>query len=291
MKAHIVLPDVPSHAVSRTIAALTKHAPSSVSFVEDSHEADLVILNVIGGQDRTRMAVDRLITEGRRVAMIQYCVRSTMRPSTEGWQPLWHKASLVWSYYDLPNLCRVDGVTPDFEFYHAPLGVDAKVFKPPVRRSHKYLVCTSGQSALTESVREAIYAARRVNRKVLHLGPELKRGPDVVCQWGLSDAGLARLYGECDYVLGLRRIEGFELPAAEGLLCGSRPVVFDKAHYHQWFDGWASFIQEGPRDEVIDSLESIFKRKPKPVTRAERVAAAMLFNWNIIITGFWERLA
>ena len=70
MKAHIVLPDVPSHAVSRTIAALMKHAPSSVSFVEDSHEADLVILNVIGRQDRTRMAVDRLITEGRRVAMM-----------------------------------------------------------------------------------------------------------------------------------------------------------------------------------------------------------------------------
>jgi hypothetical protein len=108
----------------------------------------------------------------------------------------------------------------------------------------------------------------------------------------LEDEQLAAIYNECEFTSGLRRIEGFELPAAEGLLCGSRPIMFDKPHYKHWYGDWAYYIPELDREGVLECLKFIFdNEKAKPVTDEEWENAAALFNWPRLVGDFWRQLA
>lgn len=291
MKVYVKPPKVDSRAPQRVEQALIDYAPPGLEFTHKFGSAELIVLHVFGRQDATTRAVRQIMDSGRRYAIIQYCVRSTLRPSTEGWWPLWKYADLVWSYLDLPELCREDGmVSGGFEFYHAPLGADHAIFRPGSLQQRRFVIATSGRTAVTEGIREAIHAARRVNRMVFHLGPQLRRGPGVVCVGDIDDRTLAYYYRQCDYVAGLRRTEGFELPAAEGLLCGARPICFDRAHYRKWYEPWAVFIPEGSRDGVIDNLERVFRQRYEPPAEEEIEAARELFDWRRIIGDFWERV-
>ena len=92
------------------------------------------------------------------------------------------------------------------------------------------------------------------------------------------------------FVSGLRRTEGFELPVIEGLFCGCRPVVFNSANYRQWFDGFAEFIEEGPRGEVLGQLVALFAQPLRPVTPEALERARARFNWETIVRGFLDRL-
>lgn len=268
---------------------LASYAPGSVEIVDKEADADLVVLHVIGRRDATHRRTRRLLDRGQRYAMIQYSLRSTMRPHTSSWLPLWRGAVVTWSYYDLEARCAEDWTPFDFRFYYAPLGADSEIFWPR-KKERQYVIGTSGHSAVTEGVREAAFATKRVGRSMLHLGLELNRGPDIVCKSGVGDDVLASLLSECDFVAGLRRTEGFELMAAEGLLCGARPICFDRDHYRQWYEPWAVFIPEASRDEVISSLEAVFREGAQPVTEEERLAASERFDWQSIIAGFWERV-
>jgi hypothetical protein len=276
----------------RVVDALERYAPDSVELVEDRLDAELIVLHIIGRRDRATRNAMRLLENKQRYAVIQYALRSTQKKHTSAWLPLWRGASVVWSYYDLEAWCAQDWTPFDFPFYHAPLGVDSEVFWPR-RRERKFIIGTCGHQAVIEGIREAAFATKRVGGTMLHLGPELRRGPDIVCKQNIvaisDDEMLACLLSECQYVGGLRRTEGFELMAAEGLLCGARPIFFDRAHYRQWHEPWGVFIPEGTRGEVIGYLEALFRSPPLPVTDAERKAAAELFDWKRIVGGFWER--
>ncbi len=282
-KVFLKPPTVASFSLQRVATQLEKYKPDDVEIVTNPKKADLVILHVIGRQDRMLDQASKCAD----YAVIQYAVRSTLRPETGGWMPLWNAARLVWSYYDLELLCNEDGVNHSHvNFYHSPLGVDA-VFSQNTEEK-KYLVMTTGQSYLTEGVRECIVAAQ--GQPVAHLGHQLRK-KYVTCKTGLTDEELAQYYSECLYVSGLRRVEGFELPAAEGLLCGARPILFDRPHYRQWFEDFGIFIPEAPREEVVSSLKYIFDHKVGlPVTKQEQDKARELFNWETIIKGFWERV-
>src|SRR3990172_12486527 len=84
MKAYIMPPDVPSHAVTRVMEALARHAPRypqrHVDIVSNINDADLVVLNVIGRQDKIRALTEKLTQQRKRYAVIQYCLKSTLRP-------------------------------------------------------------------------------------------------------------------------------------------------------------------------------------------------------------------
>lgn len=279
-----------SNGLRRVEHALVRHKPGWVQITHDIEEADVVILHVVGRQDQTTAQIQKL--KGKKYAMIQYALESTMRPKVDGWLPLWEEASLVWSYYDLPQKCYEQGKRVQFRFYHSPLGAN-HIGKYNVSGNNDvYTIATSGLDYLTESVRECIRATDRVGGKVFHLGAMLNRDQDFVeCAKGISDEKLAEYYSHCQFVSGLRRDEGFEFPAAEGLLCGARPILFDRPHYRQWYYDLGVFIPEEPRDKVIESLHKVFLMGTDPVSVVEIAEARRRFDWNIIIKKFYERLA
>ena len=293
---NVFIPSNGDRAITRIINALKRYAPPSVAFVPREEAADLVVIFVTGAQDRTRKTVERLTSRGQRYAIVQICLRSTKRPHTRHWRPIWHGAELVWSWLDLNGAMADDGEEDALDYYFAPLGVDdafqgaaTKDQDASEPEQRTYLIATSGLNWFTESIRECASAAARVNRRVFNLGPELYR-PIVECYSGISDQDLAHSYSQCDFVSGLRRKEGFELPAAEGLCCGARPILFDTPGYRRWYEPWGLFIPERSRDEVIASLVALFRQGPNPAKDHERREAAERFDWATIIPGFWSRL-
>lgn len=263
-----------SLAVRRVVNALKKYVPSHVEIADDIDDAELVVLHINGRLERNTKYIESL---DKPYTIIQYAVKSTRNPEAEEWMPMWTNAELVWSYLYLEG---------EFDFYHAPLGVDSDVFYP-VDVEPQYLALTTGEGYLSESVREVMVAARLVGGDVAHLGPHLgKDGIDYFS--GMNDSELNYLYNKCHYVSGLRRIEGFELPAAEGLLSGTRPILFDKPHYKDWYDGLAVFIPETHRDQIVKDVEGVFKEGVKPVTESEISEGKDRFNWEQIIMDFWR---
>lgn len=285
-------PDTASRGILRVCDALIDYLPNHVGIASEPSEADLTVLHVWGRQESTKRKIDALKASGKQYAIIQYVLRSSMRPHTKDWIDMWNGAKLVWSYYDLPQLCIDDGIRhAPFDppnFYHAPLGVDASVFYK-INEYKPYVIATCSQGYLTEGVKEAYRASRRVGKRMFNLGMELnKEGMD--CKTGITDEELAMYYSQSQFVSGLRRVEGFELPVIEGLLCGARPIVFDRPEMRKWFGNYAVFIPEEDREKTVDNLEHIFKMGAKPVTDEELALAKKQFDWSIIVGEFWKRV-
>jgi len=209
--------------------------------------------------------------------VIQYALRSTQKPNTHNWVDLWNNALAVWSYYDLIELCKEDGADCKFNFYHGPLGTRFNRGK----EASDFLIATSGLSYLTESVRECMAVANELNKKVFHVGPNLGY-KNTIYSDGIDDELLAYHYSHCEYVSGLRRIEGFEFPVIEGLMCGARPIVFDKPHYRKWFNNYAIFIQENDRENVKKALQEVLRRDAIPVSEKEKLEIKNKFSWDTI---------
>lgn len=292
MRVYFVEPDTPSIATTRVRQAFERYAPDGVVFTSDAGEADLRIIPAIGRRDRVRRHADAALRLDQDYAVLQYCLRSTLEPHTSEWADIWSEAVCVWSYYDLRAWCYEDATDWPLgnRFYHAPLGVDGTVFTETFTAHRPYVVCSSGRAWLTEGARECSLAAQAVGRESLHLGPMFKSRPWVRSVSGVTDTELAGLYSQCDFVSGLRRVEGFEMPVIEGVLCGARPVVFDQPHYRTWFGEFAEFIPERPRPYVLADLTELFANGARPVTDDEKALVRMRFNWKTLMKGFWERL-
>lgn len=282
-----------SRAMDRVAKNLIVYMGHGIQPVNLQEDADLELLHVIGYPE-TVAAIDRITSAGKKYGVIQYCLRSTQEPNTEKWLDIWKGAEIVWSYYDLDQACKEDqqfvGARALSRFYISPLGADAKVFQP-VPSKRPYAILTSGYIPETEGVLEAELATQECGMKMVHLGPVDDRyGSHVRTVLNISDPQLAEQYSLCRYVAGLRRVEGFELPAAEGLLCGARPIMFDRPHYRRWFENLADFIPEGTGPEVVEYLIEKFREPESNVTKDQLQEAVKRFNWETIIGGFWAKL-
>jgi hypothetical protein len=274
--------------MERVTVALKRYAPTGIDFVTDRRDAHLVILHVIGYPE-TETAVQHLRAGGQSFALIQYCMRSTQKPSTRDWLEIWRGANLVWSYYDIPKLMEADNVfDPSINFYCSPLGVDPVFTDRKLQEVKTFTMLTSGFVVESESIAECEAAVQRVGGRQFHLGPRDACPTAELAGVGVGDPTLADAYTRSAWVAGLRRAEGFEMPAAEGLCCGARPIMFDAPHYRRWFEPWAQFIPEGTFDEVADAITDIFRQGCVLVTEAEQKAAIERFNWKTIVEGFWE---
>jgi hypothetical protein len=283
LKAFVKAPGAMSRAMFRVEKALTRYAPRDVEIVQRAKDADVQILHVIGGDALSYQS------DAARTAAIQYCV------STAGggdWQSFWSRQLCTWSYYDLHTQMPHDAC-----FYHAPLGLD-DAFKEPILGSplRPIGVITSGYvtGPGAEAILEVAIAAHAAGLRVMHIGPKpvptsLKTKIDMPPGWrnveGVSDDELANLYRSARWVSGLRFVEGFELPVIEGLACGARPIVFERADMRQWYSANAVFVPEA--GNLVEALTGIFSEQPDDVTAHERAEVIAQFNWKPIIEDFW----
>ncbi len=290
-------PDL-SGAMHRVAQALARYVPAGVKVTPNADSADLVVVHTIGTD--VWPVIDRLRERGQRYVMMQYCMRSTQEPNTSHWLDYWRNAECVWSYYDLEAAIAEDGedvelaarVAEALPFYYAPLGADPEVFFPQIVVGDRYGILTSGYVAESECVGECTEAARRAGLKVFHLGPALDcHGPHVTVRLGIPDDALQRAYCLSDFVAGMRRCEGFEMPAVEGLFCGARPIMLDRSHYRAWFNDFAEFVPEVNPETLTECIADILIRGGErgPVTEQEMVSARVKFNWKTLVTGFWNR--
>jgi hypothetical protein len=118
MRVYLHLPE-PNRGLLRITDALTRHAPPHVELVTDHKQADLSILFAIGRVN----ALMRFASECRRYAVVQVCLRSTLKPDTRDWSPLWERAAVVWSYYDLVRLALEDGLYINSAVLPRPAGI------------------------------------------------------------------------------------------------------------------------------------------------------------------------
>ena len=298
---------VPTHysrAIARIGDALAKYAPSDVAvkrippmrkdtrrtvLVPGEAEGDVVVIFANGLRDHQQALAERCIERGQKFAVVQIALRTTRHPHTSQWRDLWSKATVVMSYYPLAEWIKHDGGHEiDFDFYNAPLGVDSTIFFDR-KVDRTYVICTSGQRRNQEGVGECDDAAIVTGGSIFQLGPSFSMRSPTTFLTNLSDNALAEMYSRCQFVSGLRRHEGFELPAAEGLLAKARPILYDRPHYRMWYEGLAEFIAEGSPAQVTADLTRLFRSGPCPVTDAERSEGARRFNWESIAKGFWER--
>lgn len=278
---------LPDSAITRISTALKAYRPENCILVEHPAEADFIVLCAYGHRRKMKYYADDIVRQGKKYAVVQLSVRSTPNPKTEDWIPLWEASSLVWSYYDLPELCWVDGNKVNFKFYHAPLGVDSEIFKES-QSVRKFIIAGTGTGRgwNHECKNEILAAAKEVDKPVFHLGTG-ENTNEITYSNNMDDALLAKYYSQCGFVSGLRRIEGFELPVLEGLLCGARPICFDKPHFRMWFNGLAQFIPED--SNIITNLVRIFQSSAKPISKPEKDYVIKTFNWERICKEFWRQ--
>lgn len=286
------IPKTLSQAMYRVSTALREHLPCEIA--ETPEDADLQILHTIGHLAERHLRNDNY-------AIIQYCSRSKTADQSSlvdltPWEPLWEKAKVVWSYYDIPSELEKDHWLND-KFYLAPMGVPKLFLEPfPVEMERDYGVMTSGyvSGPGAEAIEEVAIAAHKLSMNVLHLGPHPKGMHFFPPRWSsvlnVTDEQLSMYYHRCLWVSGLRHIEGFELPIIEGLMCGARPIAFDRPETRRWFDKHAYLIPECHGKELVEHLMLFMKNPPVAVTDAEREIVARKFNWETIVRGFWGKL-
>lgn len=279
-----------SRAMTRVARAMEKYAPlRTIEVVRHRTDADLEVLHVIGYPE-TVARVEELKQQGKKYAIIQYCIRSTQEPNTDKWMDIWAGAEWVWSYYDLVALAYEDKVKCRFNnFYHAPLGIDEEFTRDIPAMAHKvYGLTTSGYVAESECVDLAIEATKQAKLNHFHLGPKISSEPHVTYSLGVNDRLLASIYRRCAMVSGLRRVEGFELPVIEGMACGARPIVFDRRHYREWFGAFATFIPETDDNaQIVENIHTALKFY-NPVSDVERFQVIEYFDWKRILSPLWN---
>jgi hypothetical protein len=261
---------IKNFAISRIEGALKRYAPSNIEFVDREKDADFVIIYAYSQRRKVDKRIKWILERGQKYAIMQIAVRATPCPQVSDWIGMWEKAEVVWTYLDLASYCEEEGQDVTFNFYHSPLGVDSKVFKETDQeRFYKIIVGDSRD----ETVNECIEAAE---------------GDVYMLGTGVSDKELALAYSQSEWVSGLRRKEGFEMPVIEGLMCGARPICYERDHYAQWFGDMVEYIPEDVA--TVQFLKNLFSHPPRPVSKKEKQIIKDIFDWKPIVEGFWSQV-
>ena len=280
MKVYVEpIPLTLSQAMHRVARALKRYAQPDIQFVNRPEQADLQVMHVIGLDSMEALKAPKYV-------VIQYCLMTT-DAANNVWKDIWTKAEMVFSYYDLNKV-----MDQPFNFLRSPLGVDSIFFEPRINLKDLGVITTgyvSGPGA--EAIEEVAIAASLAGLKGFHVGPHpvgMGKPPlGWVHQLGVTDEELANLYSRARWVAGLRHVEGFEMPMAEGFACGARPIAFDREDMRHWWGDSAIYVQERSGRPLIQDLVEIFRNEPQPITDAERLRHEDIFNWERIVNDFW----
>lgn len=281
-----VLPSSLGRAMYRINKNMRKYAPEWVEFTDDKSKAEFQILDVIGKGSLEYLYKDNY-------AILEHCFLSSDDASKETWMPVFDKAKLVGTYMDLPRLIGSNS----FNFHRMPWGADPEIFFRLDDAEKYYSILTTGHVAETESIKEVYDALESTSGNIVHVGHDFKLGNRFRHFENISDESLVSLYNKSYYVSGLRKMEGFELPILEGLLCGARGVCYNSEHYSYWYGDLVEYVEEDDyaklgsySERTKQQLEELFSKLYRPVTDGEIELIKTKFSWKSIMQTFWKEL-
>lgn len=257
---------------------LKRYAPNRIKFVQDVVDADVQIVNVTRLSDLSKVKCKNYI-------VLFHCRGEWSEEPIESYKDFFKKALFVYSHQDLKS-----EIKEPFNFIRGPWGTDtSRFFQTNLFHKRQYKIINTGWVAETEGIDESLIACDLLGVNQLHIGPNLQfKSPSYKFSNNLSNEDMMRAYNDSEFVCGLRRIEGFEKPVIEGLLCGARPICFDTPLFRYWYDGIAEFVPECPKNELIGHLKALFDKGARPVTESEKSLAIKRFGWVNVAINFWD---
>ena len=257
------------------------YAPNRIEFIGNPEDADLQILDITRISDKDYLRCDKYI-------LFMHCFGEWSEENPMVYKSLFENALAVYSHLDLAS------VFPELKhkFIRGPWGVDPdKWMKSPNSPYKPYIILNTGEIAETEGIKECIVAAENANKKLIHVGTHLpytnKSYSNVS---NLSTRDMRDTYNASLYVSALRRFEGFEKPAMEGLLCGARPICFDTPLYRFWYGDLAEYVPESTEAITSSAIQKIFEGERREVTLEEQNLAIEKFGWKNVSINFWNEL-
>jgi glycosyltransferase involved in cell wall biosynthesis len=259
------------------------YAPVKYEFTNDPSNVDFQIIDI------TRLS-DANYIKCKNYIVFFHCFGEWSEEPAMAFEKIFDDAMLVYSHLDLsafyPHL-------PADKFMRGPWGVQPDLwYKEEGLTNDMFQILCTGEIAVTEGIREGVMACDAMKVKLLHVGTDFKyRNPSYVNKNKLAQNEMREAYNVSRFVSALRRVEGFEKPAIEGLLCGARPVCFDTALYRYWYGDLACYVREGTEEETLDDLVRVFQREYRPIEADEAERAIKKFAWYYVATNFWNRVA
>lgn len=282
-----------SRAMERIRSAFIRHAPAGTEFLKGwgPHKKPGAIhcFHWVGQnpekhtrRDEKLFSVDTLPLT-RRYLVFGHVGNWHYRGLDAHYQRLMKEAALVVTFDR-----RILGYEGS-NIFETPWGFEPKTFY--WTPSHKrFKVMATGYAADAEAIDACYDACLRMRVKMCHIGCKLPGIPGThTCTRyeHIPDHKMRELYNLSEYVSGMRREGGFELPVIEGYASGAQPVVFDQPTMHKYYDDFALFMPNIKRFSLSLKLEFIFKQsrhvKPNPEI-LER------FHWSRIMRGVWSRV-
>lgn len=278
-----------SRAMVRVADALERYAPSNFTFSgsPSANYSDLVVLHAIGSDAIEAAASCK--ARGQKYVLIQYCLQ-TSGATVEEWVPCWRDAALVWSYYDLAMMTEH---VADEQFYHSPLGVTTDFYEDDTPKEPLVITIGYVNGPGAEEIEAVWDAADKAGIQFFHIGPRNVSGASRVpnasqVAEGITEEVLIQLYRRATWVAGLRHVEGFELPALEGYMCGAVPIMFEQPVIRQWYGEAPYYVSEDWRaDTVTKFLAEKFRY---PAVRSSLPEPHTIYLWKSIIRDFYAAL-
>jgi glycosyltransferase involved in cell wall biosynthesis len=262
-------------AFKRISNALHVHAPSWVEWT-DYESADIMIVHVVGGGEV------EMCEKPKPKVIIQHCYFTASAHEID-YAKYWEQALLAVSFHDLRKY--TDKVIP---YYGMPWGADPAVFKYSNKGRRNIKVMATGHVAETEGIDKLFEACKTTGFSLFQTGGNFGWDPKHYFFLPyMEDEDLADILNSTQYVSALRFIEGFELMAIEGLMCGARPLVPDDPTY-DWYREHAITIYKDK--DITTQLVDIFKVTPNPVSPEEHRQIVEKFSWDKLVRDFFEAL-
>jgi glycosyltransferase involved in cell wall biosynthesis len=169
-----------------------------------------------------------------------------------------------------------------------PVGVDHTVFHPGGERVPGRIVCTASADVPIKGLDTLIAAAgllRDAGRRfeLIVVGrPRVETGTDLVSfRAGLSDVELADLLRSAEIACVPSRYEGFSLPAAEAMACGTPLVATTAGALPEVVGDAGLLVPQGDPDRLADALSRLLT---EPDLRTDLGAAGVRraagFTWR-----------
>jgi glycosyltransferase involved in cell wall biosynthesis len=248
-------------------------APEDVRFVDYPGISDVQIIHVIG------LGELEIISQSNNFVIWQHCYKTA---GDYTWDELWEKAIFAASFHNLRNYSE-----KKFNFLHLPLGVDFDFYKPVTPFEQRpNIAFVTGHIASDECIDTVYKACKKADFLLLHTGENFKFGTNYFHLDYMPERDYADLLSnDVKYVFGLRKVEGFELSALEGVAAGCNAVV-PTIDTYDWYDELAIRL-DVETTNLEENIYNVLKNNQKMKINGEKLQQ---FSWKNVITKFWNFL-